>query len=90
VARSRTYQIKDVAQLAGVSVRTLHHYDAIGLLVPEARTGPDTGFTPTLTCFGCNRSSSAENSVSRSKKSAERWMTLALTGRPPYSTKGNA
>ena len=39
MTRSRTYQVKDVAQLAGVSVRTLHHYDSIGLLVPEARTG---------------------------------------------------
>ena len=38
MTRSRTYQVKDVAQLAGVSVRTLHHYDSIGLLVPEART----------------------------------------------------
>ena len=36
--RSRRYQVKDVAQLAGVSVRTLHHYDSIGLLVPEVRT----------------------------------------------------
>ena len=27
-----------MAQLAGVSVRTLHHYDSIGLLVPGART----------------------------------------------------
>jgi len=34
----RTYQVKDVARLAGVSVRTLHHYDAIGLLVPGGRT----------------------------------------------------
>jgi DNA-binding transcriptional MerR regulator len=38
VARSRTYQVKDVARLAGVSVRTLHHYDSIGLLVPGNRT----------------------------------------------------
>ena len=38
MARSRTYQVKDVARLAGVSIRTLHHYDAIGLLVPGART----------------------------------------------------
>jgi MerR family transcriptional regulator, multidrug-efflux activator len=29
------YLIKEVAELAGVSVRTLHHYDNIGLLVPE-------------------------------------------------------
>ena len=38
MTRSRTYLVKDVAQLAGVSVRTLHHYDSIGLLVPGART----------------------------------------------------
>ena len=38
MTRLRTYQVKDLAQLAGVSVRTLHHYDSIGLLVPEART----------------------------------------------------
>jgi DNA-binding transcriptional MerR regulator len=35
---ARTYHVKDLARLAGVSVRTLHHYDAIGLLVPKART----------------------------------------------------
>ncbi|MBM2623899.1 MerR family transcriptional regulator [Actinoplanes sp. LDG1-06] len=28
-----------VAELAGVTVRTLHHYDEIGLLQPSARTG---------------------------------------------------
>jgi DNA-binding transcriptional MerR regulator len=31
-------QVNEVAKLTGVSVRTLHHYDAIGLLVPGART----------------------------------------------------
>lgn len=30
-----TYTVKQLADLAGVSVRTLHHYDAIGLLKPE-------------------------------------------------------
>ncbi|WP_231506340.1 MerR family transcriptional regulator [Paenibacillus sp. UNC451MF] len=30
------YKIKEVADLAGVSVRTLHHYDEIGLLVPDS------------------------------------------------------
>jgi DNA-binding transcriptional MerR regulator len=34
--------VKDVTRLAGVSVRTLHHYDAIGLLVPRIRT--DAGY----------------------------------------------
>jgi MerR family transcriptional regulator, thiopeptide resistance regulator len=38
VTRSRAYQVKDVARLTGVSIRTLHHYDAIGLLVPGGRT----------------------------------------------------
>lgn len=28
------YRIKEAAQLSGVSVKTLHHYDKLGLLVP--------------------------------------------------------
>lgn len=35
---SESYTIGEVARLANVSVRTLHHYDAIGLLSPSART----------------------------------------------------
>lgn len=31
---SRLYTVAEVARLSGVSVRTLHHYDAIGLLRP--------------------------------------------------------
>jgi DNA-binding transcriptional MerR regulator len=34
----RTYTVGDLASLAHVSVRTLHHYDAIGLLSPSERT----------------------------------------------------
>src|SRR5688572_2760100 len=34
----RTYQVKEVAGLAGLSVRALHHYDSIGLLTPSARS----------------------------------------------------
>jgi DNA-binding transcriptional MerR regulator len=34
----RTFQVKEVAEIAGVSVRALHHYDEIGLLVPKGRT----------------------------------------------------
>lgn len=29
------YKVKEVAEMVGVSVRTLHHYDQIGLLKPE-------------------------------------------------------
>jgi MerR family transcriptional regulator, thiopeptide resistance regulator len=34
----RTYAVGQVAELSGVTVRTLHHYDAIGLLVPSQRS----------------------------------------------------
>lgn len=34
----RTYRVKDVAELSGVSIRALHHYDAIGLLTPSRRS----------------------------------------------------
>ncbi len=32
------YKVKEVARLSGVSVRALHHYDELGLLVPSGRT----------------------------------------------------
>ena len=37
-----SYSVGELAQEAGVSVRTLHHYDAIGLLVPSRRS--DAGY----------------------------------------------
>ncbi|KND38377.1 MerR family transcriptional regulator [Streptomyces acidiscabies] len=33
-----TYSVGQVAEFAGITVRTLHHYDAIGLLPPTDRT----------------------------------------------------
>jgi MerR family transcriptional regulator, thiopeptide resistance regulator len=33
-----TYAVGQVAELSGVTVRTLHHYDSIGLLVPSQRS----------------------------------------------------
>ncbi|MDT3682887.1 MAG: MerR family transcriptional regulator [Truepera sp.] len=39
---SETYTVGEVARLANVSVRTLHHYDDIGLLSPAGRT--DAGY----------------------------------------------
>jgi DNA-binding transcriptional MerR regulator len=35
---SEKYTVGEVAEIAHVSVRALHHYDAIGLLVPSGRT----------------------------------------------------
>lgn len=40
MVKTRPYlRIGALAQLAGVSVRTLRHYEALGLLVPAGRTG---------------------------------------------------
>jgi len=36
--RAKAYTVSRLAKMAGVRVRTLHHYDAIGLLAPSART----------------------------------------------------
>jgi DNA-binding transcriptional MerR regulator len=33
------WRIGEVAKRTGLTVRTLHHYDEIGLLVPSDRTG---------------------------------------------------
>lgn len=38
VKKMKAYSVKQLADMAGVSVRTLHHYDQIGLLKPSART----------------------------------------------------
>jgi DNA-binding transcriptional MerR regulator len=35
----RTYSVKELASMAGISTRTLHYYDAIGLLTPNRRSG---------------------------------------------------
>lgn len=39
---SELYTVKTVSELAGITVRTLHHYDHIGLLEPERTT--DAGY----------------------------------------------
>ena len=36
--QERTYSVGEVAALAGVSVRTLHHYDETGMLEPSSRS----------------------------------------------------
>jgi hypothetical protein len=35
---TKTYTVQDLARLGRVTVRTLHHYDAIGLLPCSERT----------------------------------------------------
>ena len=36
--RTAAHTVHRLASMAGISVRTLHHYDHIGLLIPSART----------------------------------------------------
>ncbi|GAA1569559.1 MerR family transcriptional regulator [Kribbella hippodromi] len=36
---NRTWRVGELAEATGVSVRTLHHYDDIGLLRPSGRSG---------------------------------------------------
>ncbi len=38
MGRKRWYRVNEVARIAGVSVRALHHWDDIGLLVPGGRS----------------------------------------------------
>jgi DNA-binding transcriptional MerR regulator len=33
-----TLTVGQLAELSGVTVRTLHHYDSVGLLAPKARS----------------------------------------------------
>ncbi len=39
---AKTYKVKEVASIAHTTVRALHHYDALGLLVPSQRSS--TGY----------------------------------------------
>ncbi|HWS51685.1 MAG TPA: MerR family DNA-binding transcriptional regulator, partial [Microbacterium sp.] len=34
----RELMVGEVASLVGISIRTLHHWDAVGLVVPDGRT----------------------------------------------------
>jgi DNA-binding transcriptional MerR regulator len=38
MGRVSEHTVGEVARLAGVSVRTLHHYDEVGLLPPSGRS----------------------------------------------------
>lgn len=37
------WKVGEISGRTGLSVRTLHHYDAIGLLVPSGRTSSSHG-----------------------------------------------
>ena len=80
VTRSRTFQVKDVARLAGVSVRTLHHYDSIGLLVPRIRTDAGYRLYTDADLLRLQQILIGRDSAYRSKRSAAHSMIPASTG----------
>ena len=42
-ASGRYWKVGELARRTGLTVRTLHHYDAVGLLSPSGRTGSAHG-----------------------------------------------
>lgn len=41
IVSERRWRVGELAEAAGMTVRTLHHYEQIGLLVPATRTSGD-------------------------------------------------
>ena len=76
-----SYSVGQVAALAGVTVRTLHHYDEIGLLTPGDLHWPAIAATATTTCSDCGRSCSTASSGSPSTRS--RTSSTTRTPTPP-------
>ncbi len=52
---SVSYKVKEVANIVGVSIRTLHHYDEIGLLTPKSISQQGIDFIPTTSWSDCNK-----------------------------------
>ena len=68
------YRVSDFAEKAGVTVRTLHHYDRLGLLKPSGRTRPAIASMANATLGDCSRSSRSSSSACLSGKSRTCWM----------------
>ena len=72
--RGAALTVGAIARLAGVTVRTLHHYDAIGLVVPGERTaGRLPPLRPEATSNASRRCSSSGNWGSPWTRSRRSW-----------------
>lgn len=82
------YRIHEAAAMAGVTVRTLHHYDRIGLLRP--RTDPANGYRlygrPSWN--GCGRSSFSGSWAFRWGRSGLFWSIPTSTAGRRWKTSG--
>jgi predicted site-specific integrase-resolvase len=57
------YTVKQLSDLAGVTVRTLHHYDRIGLLKPSSVEGNGYRYYGVEALFASSKSSSTGSST---------------------------
>jgi hypothetical protein len=73
----RTYRVADVASLSGVSIRALHHYDAIGLLIPTGRTDAGYRLYTDADLLRLQQILIERELGFRSRRSSGRWTTLA-------------
>lgn len=48
------FQVGEIAEKTGLTVRTLHHYEEIGLLLPTARTDAGLGKGVAILSSYCN------------------------------------
>jgi hypothetical protein len=78
-----TYTVGEVARVSHVSVRTLHHYDEIGLLEPSARSAAGYRLYGGQDCSACNRSRSTGHRTSLWTRSPPGSPTRT---RPPRTT----
>ena len=74
-----SYSVGQVAELAGVTVRTLHHYGQIGLLEPRDRTSA-----------GYRRYSDADLDRLRHIRSTGNSGSPSTTSRPSWPTPARA
>jgi hypothetical protein len=58
------HTVGTAAQMSGVSVHTLHHYDQIGLVRPSSRSAAGYGSTPATIWPSCSGSCSIASGVS--------------------------
>jgi hypothetical protein len=61
---SKWWKVGELAKQTGLSVRTLHYYDEIGLMKPSHHTDQVTVFTPLKISSACSKSSPCGNWVS--------------------------
>jgi hypothetical protein len=86
----RTYRVADVASLSGVSIRALHHYDAIGLLIPTGRTEAGYRLYTDADLLRLQQILIERELGFRSRRSSGRWTTLASITARRSSASGDA